>query len=323
MPRNPTAVDSAARTLMAFGRTEDGLALYQQLQSAFPQSPELHVRIGQVYRQLGKLKEAQAAFDRAISANSGYIPAWADRVGVELKLNGFDAAMAIVRNAQKANPDNQDAKFLTGDLLSSEDRYPEAEASYRELMTSSPTPQALGRLFHAVVKEGDLPRGQKLMADWFAKHPDDLNSHLILADAELQAKDYPAAAEQYAMLASKMPRNVMVANNLAWVYDRLKDPRAIDEAKRAYLLAPGEPQVVDTYGYMLVLRGDADGTRLLRQAQNASPNDPQIAFHLARALSDSKDTDGARKLLKPVIDSKAVFDEQEEAKKLYEKLGGS
>ena len=173
------------------------------------------------------------------------------------------------------------------------------------------------------VKRGELSRARRSMDQWLTKHPDDLDALTALADGLLHAREYHLAAEQYEKLATKMPRNVAVANNLAWAYDSIDDPRAIAAGKQAYLLAPGEPPVIDTYGYMLYRKGDTKkGAELVQQAFKLRPYDPSIAYHMAKLLKDRQDLVAARNLLKKIIDSKIQFDEEKEAKALYAQVGG-
>ncbi len=65
----------------------------------------------------------------------------------------------------------------------------------------------------------------------------------------------------------------MALNNLAWVAGQLKDPKALEYAERADKLAPGNPAILDTYGMLLVEKGDiARGVEMLQKAIAIAPN---------------------------------------------------
>ena len=323
MPNNPTAVDLAAKALMAVGKMEDGTAYYRQLQNSFPGSAQVNLQLGRAYLQSGKTEEAKAFFDRAIGVNRAYLPAWIERVAIEQKINGYEAAIALARQAEKDNPSKEAFSLFVGDVMSAGGRLAEAEEFFRQVAERQESTAVEIRLFVVGVKRGELPRARRSIDEWLTKHPDDLDARSALADGLLHTKDYRLAAEQYEKLAAKMPRNVVVANNLAWAYDSLDDPRALSVAKQAYFLAPGEPPVIDTYGYMLYRKGDAKkGAELLQHAFKLRPFDPSIAFHMAKVLKDSADLVGARNILKKIIDSKIQFDEEKEAKALYAQVGG-
>ena len=322
-PRNPAAIDMAARTLLSLKKNDEGIKLYQKLQNDFPNSPQIHERLAQALLAVGRSEEARTALDRATSADRTYLSAWINRAMLELRLSGFDAAKDIANKALSQNPQNDNARVLTADLLVAAKRFPEAEAAYTAVLAQSPSSIAINHLYRAIILQGDRPRAQKVALEWLAKHPDDHTIRMIMAEGVLAAGDYKSAAAQYELLSSKLPDNPTILNNLAWSYDRLDDARAIDVARRAHALLPSSSEILDTYAYLLYRKADAKlGAELERRAYTGAKKNPQIVFHMARILADAKDTAGALALLKPLIEAKTAFAEAEDAHQLYTKLGG-
>jgi Tfp pilus assembly protein PilF len=73
-------------------------------------------------------------------------------------------------------------------------------------------------------------------------------------------KDYlKKAVQEHESILQKQPTNVTVLNNLAYILaDTGMDvSKALDYAKRAYEALPGNANVLDTYGYVLLKNGDA------------------------------------------------------------------
>ena len=66
-----------------------------------------------------------------------------------------------------------------------------------------------------------------------------------------------------------------------------------------------------------------DGIRLLREAHQGLQGNPDIRFHLAYALHDQGDVDGAKALLRDVENWPEPFMERESALELLEKLKSS
>ncbi len=321
--RNPTAIDQAARAFMALKKTDRAIALYQELQNNFPASPKIHERTAQALSAVGRDEEARVSYDRAVSADRTYMPAWIGRAMLELRLSGFDAAKDIADKALVQNPKDEAAQLLLGDLLVAAKRVPEAEAAYTAVLARTPSSLAVSRLYRLYLAKGDRPRAEGTLSQWLTRHPDDHAARLALAEGVLAAGDYKGASGHYELLASKMPRNPVVLNNLAWVYDRLNDPRAIETARKAHELTPGSAEVLDTYAYLLYRKGDSKlGIEMERRAYKGGKGNPEIAYHMAKMLADAKDTAGALEMLKPVIEGKAVFAEREEARQLYTQLGG-
>jgi predicted Zn-dependent protease len=117
------------------------------------------------------------------------------------------------------------------------------------------------------------------------------------------------------------PNNPVVLNNLAWLYHRSKDSRALDFAERAHSLAPRSPAIMDTLGYILVTGGDAKrGVPLLKEAYDSSQKMPEIGYHLAAGLAKSGQSAEARTVLQEVMADQRTFDDKAEAKKLLDSL---
>jgi predicted Zn-dependent protease len=122
----------------------------------------------------------------------------------------------------------------------------------------------------------------------------------------------------------KSGESAPVLNNLANLQWQLKDPVAQQTAERAYKLAPGEPVVLDTLGWMLVQQGQIDaGLRHLREARLRDPANPEIRYHLGWALAKSGRKAEARQELDAALQSGRSFPEIESARALKTELGAS
>jgi predicted Zn-dependent protease len=117
------------------------------------------------------------------------------------------------------------------------------------------------------------------------------------------------------------PENAVALNNLAWSLYELKDPAATGYAEKAYNLAPGNPAIQDTYGWILVNQGDAKrGIEMLGKAAAAAPNALEIRMHYAKALLKSGDKATARQELQAVASAKNESPLKAEAAELLKQL---
>ena len=90
--------------------------------------------------------------------------------------------------------------------------------------------------------------------------------------------------------AKKEPTNIVGLNNVASLYQEEKDPRAFDTAAQAHKLRPGVPSVADTFGWILIERGELGrGSALAQKAALADARNPEIRYHVAAALAKSGD----------------------------------
>ena len=132
-----------------------------------------------------------------------------------------------------------------------------------------------------------------------------------------------AAEKTLQILLAKRPHDPVALNNLAWLYQRKHDPRALDLARQAYILSPSA-QTADTLGWILTSSGNAStGVALLRQASAQGRSDPAILYHYAVALNDTGSKADAIKVLNEVVGSKGDFSEKNDAQKLLSELKGA
>ncbi len=100
----------------------------------------------------------------------------------------------------------------------------------------------------------------------------------------------------------------------------MNDPRAIEVARRSYLLGP-MPANQDTYGWLLLQAKQAGKALvLLRQAAAAVPGQPQIQYHYAVALNESGHREDAIRVLTSVTGESADFEDKTAARQLLAEL---
>ena len=100
---------------------------------------------------------------------------------------------------------------------------------------------------------------------------------------QFRAGQLDEARRTYALVLATEPDDVQTHNNLANLLLKLNDKAALAHAERAVKLAPGNPSVMDTVGWLLVETG-GDRSRaldLLRAAARKAPANPTIREHLA------------------------------------------
>ena len=110
-------------------------------------------------------------------------------------------------------------------------------------------------------------------------------------------------------------------NNLAWLYQQVRDPRAEATAKRAYDLAPEVAAIADTYGWILVEAGKASlALPILERAATAPNASAEMRYHHAVALAKGGRPDEARASLQKLL-SLPGFPLATEARALLKELG--
>ncbi|MCC5887235.1 MAG: PEP-CTERM system TPR-repeat protein PrsT [Gammaproteobacteria bacterium] len=212
--------------------------------------------------------------------------------------------------------------MLRGNMALSQGENEAAIGHYARAHRAQPSGDTLRRLQTARARAGRAEEGRADLEAWLQANPDDGGTRALLAELRLDSRDYDGAIREYEDLRELLPNNVVVLNNLAWLYGQTGHPDAVPTARAALELAPDLAPVQDTLGWLLVQQGEVEeGRELLRRAASASPDDAQIQYHYGVALERSGARDEARAALRRALGS-GDFDDAEEARALLERLGG-
>lgn len=183
-------------------------------------------------------------------------------------------------------PKNQSARTLLAALQAANDDHIASQRSYEELWRETPN-----RAVALALAQSRLHTGQgdplEPLRQWLAKQPDDLIARTGLASAAMELKRYDVATREYERIIEAAPTNALALNNLAWLYSKRADKRALAIARRAYEAADSA-EIADTYGWLLAQAGDVKTARaLLERAARGAPGNPEIRFHFAAVLARS------------------------------------
>lgn len=210
---------------------------------------------------------------------------------------------------------------LLGEILMASGRAAEAADVYAAGQARHPRSAYAVAIWRAGLAAGDPGRGLPALEAWAAQHPDDPEVRAALAVAWPQAGAWSKAQGLYEQLAAARPDDAMILNNLALLYLRARDTRAIATARRAQAIAQRSPIVLDTLGWVLVQFGQyADGLRFLQAAQAADPANPELLWHLGYALERLGRRMEARQPLEKALASSADFDGVHDARALLASL---
>lgn len=243
-----------------------------------------------------------------------------DEVGF-IGLGNQEKAIASARRFAALLPEEPAAQAVEGDYLMSRKLVDEALAAYQRAMQANPSLFLAERISGASVTAGRPQDGEKILSDWVAAHPQDLPGRLALAAFFKSQKNYSAVREQYESLLKDLPDDPGILNNLAVTYQLVGDPRALDFARRAAAMAPDNPQVTDTLGWIMARKDNApEGLKLLQRAHDLAPDDPDTDYHLAYVLNQTGKKADAQGLLKKALENTSAFESKGDAQALLSQL---
>jgi len=208
-------------------------------------------------------------------------------------------------------------RLLKADVESAEGDIESARSGYEALLAEG-SRQALFRLVALHDRSGTPQQADELLASWISTHPKDTDAEVVLGTHLLGRGEFSQARLRFESSLAAAPNNVVVLNNLAWLYQQTGDVRAPQTAERAWSLAPENADVADTYGWILVNSGKLKlGSEVLLKAYGLAPKNLSIAYHTASALSETGRSRRALAILKPFGLQEEAQEEAQEASAAY------
>jgi len=226
-----------------------------------------------------------------------------------------EAALRVARQIQSQHPLSPLGFEREADILLAQRRPQQAVNAYEQALLKGSGSTGVIKLFRAEIMAGNTRQADLRIHDWLKQHPKDNAVRVQAAEYYLANGRNKEAIALYSELQRQVPENVLVLNNLANLYQREKDSRALATAEQAYKLAPDNPIVQDTLGWILVEQGQAGrGLELLRKALAKAPKAASLRYHHAVALARTGKTAEARKELEKLLKENSKFPEVEAAR---------
>jgi putative PEP-CTERM system TPR-repeat lipoprotein len=323
-PKEPGLLETAGRCYLALRRGPQAVAAFRELVGVKPDSPQARYWLARAHATNDDFAGQKAALESALALAPEFPLAKLDLALLLAAEGQGDRAATLAGEVAAAFPDDPLALGARGDVAAIRGKTDAAIADYDRAFSIAPTSELARKLARARWKKGDTGGALATLHAWLERQPKDLRARLQLAAAYLDMKKLEEARRHYAEAVNQAPDEAVARNDLAWVLYRMGQyPAARTHAQRAYELDDRNPLVLDTLGMVALAQGEVSrAVNLLRTARDTLPDNPQLAFHLASALTRAGEKAQARVLLKSLLDSGAAFDERDEARALLRRLDG-
>jgi len=315
-PDRASALNGAGKVLMSAGLYDDATTRFTAAAAAG--LPEASLNAARAHVMLGRSDEARSALLAALAKKPGWREA--ELMVIELDARGGQVERALARARQLPRPATTTVREVEGDVYSMAGRADAAVAAYQAAYEERPSGSLAVKLYGLRQKLG-APRPESSLLSWLERTPTDTSVRALLAQHHMQAGDARSAVAQYERVLERDSNNVVALNNLAWLLSAEPGERAMSLARKAHELAPGAPGVADTYGWILVQTGDAQGgLKILEQAATGAAGNGDIAYHLAVARARTGQRDQAIHLLDGLLSSDTQFASRAEAQRTLQEL---
>jgi len=312
------------------------LAYFREYLAVYPRAVDVRLSYARLLVNAQKFDEARGEFQKLLQEFPDNAQVSMAVALLSLQLRDYDAAEAQLKHVLDTDYKDPDTvRFYLGQLAEERKRYDEALKWYASVTGGEQYVSAQSRYASVLVKQGNLPEARKFLRKLQTQAASEQQRvQLVQAEAQLlsEVNQYGEAYEvldralqktpdstdllyDHAMMAEKLDRMDVLEANLrkviqikpdyAHAYNALgytfadrntRLPEAYDLIDRALKLAPDDPFIIDSMGWVLYRMGKNDESlSYLKRAFELRP-DPEIAAHLGEVLWSAGRHDEARKV---------------------------
>ncbi len=321
LPNNPAVMLWLGRSQLAAGDGNLALSTYAEAAKLQPKNPEPLMLMADAHETAGDHRAALDALKKVQVLRPDLLPVRQAQIIIHVRAKDYDSALTVAREVRQKFPKQTAGFELEAAVLVAMNRWADAAEVLQRGHKEMPSARLLVKLHGALVQSGKKDRAAVVVSEWVSKNPKDVAIRSYLAEFATIDKDFQGAIRYYKELLAAQPKNPMLLNNLAWVADQVKDPKALFYAEEANTLAPNSPAIMDTLGWMLVQRGETGrGVELLEKASKGAPQALTIRLNFARALIKAGRKSDAKKELEFLASQGDKIKEKAEVDELLKAL---
>lgn len=239
---------------------------------------------GMEFRANKQLNEARVSMLEAVKLYPENVDFLANLIQIEIIAENIPEAQRLL-DAFDGSDRNEAARlFLQGVIRFAEKKPEEGIKLFRQSWGEAQTEAVADAIYNYYQRNQQEDLAVAFVNDWVEKLPKSERATLIKAVNAQKNNDKEESIKWYEKTIELSPNMPIALNNLAWMYYEVKDERALPMAKKAASLAPKSPEVLDTYGWILVELGSVkEGIEILEQAAVLAEGNTEIQDHLAKA----------------------------------------
>ena len=288
-----------------------------------PDSPKSQFLLGSVLLETKRFNEAEKALSRA---NAGMPDSPDVAVALTLALIGkrdphsLAVAEDMINKLVKGERQSATVSGLRGELATAKGDNKAAAAFFQAALKADDRDGWAIQRALALMRDGQTDAAVALLAARSAASPKATEAPLLLAQILQQLERGKEAVAVYQKILVADPKQLIALNNLALLESGLGLPGALDHAKAAYDLKQDDPQLADTYGWILFKSGNKEGAlQVMKFAADGAPADGGIQYRYATVLVSLGSARQAADVLKKAL-SAGDFRERKAAGQLLSEL---
>lgn len=251
--------------------------------------PSYHNNQGNAYQALGRFRDAEACYRRALTGEPGNADIL-NNLGSALQgLGKYRDAVIQYEKALAVRPDFAEANFNLATALHRKGENAAAISRYERAIKINPSyAEAHNGLAYALQFEGQLERATLCYQRALRIHPEYVEANFNLGTAHQEQNELPAAEKCYKRVLQLNENHAAAHNNLGYIkFTRGEVNNAISKYRLAIELDDQYADAHNNLGYALQAQGNLAEAKLsYKQALHIDPRHPVAHNNLGNILKD-------------------------------------
>ncbi len=320
-PENISLLVKHAEYLKRSGRPDLSVQVYKKIIQLKPDAAASWFGLGKMESFDADFENSYKSFEKALSLAPKSLIIRVLLTQYDLQNKDFEKALQRARELVKTHPQKAPSYDTLGDVYIALKNPAEAIKHYNKSVALSYNSETYAKLFSAYNLNNQTTLGIKKLQQWIKKFPQDLNLKEILAITYQRQGKYQQAQKLYRDIIKKERNSDRVFNNLALVSLQLNSPMSMEYADMAYNINANNAANLDTLGWVHFNNNNLnEALNYLSQAVKKAPENPDIRYHYAVALSKAKRINEAKTQLALIIEIEGKFKNRDKAKALFKQL---
>jgi tetratricopeptide (TPR) repeat protein len=273
----------------------------------FPEDSDYVLQLAQLYRQQGKVDQAEKVMREFVARRPDDMPARLGLVQFLAQARGPEVAEETLKQFVQERPDVPQLRQALGRRYEATGRDAEALAIYRELAAEDPKSAtglaARREIAKAAFRAGEVEEGRAAIAAILEDSPDDPDALVLRAGLRYDAGEYDEAIADLRVALRRRPEFQSALLLLGRVYVRSGDVTlATDTYRRLLQVSPGHPEALAELPPLLLARGDVAGaSAVIEKNLELAPQDLQALGRLAEVRIRQRDYAAAEALARRMM----------------------
>jgi putative PEP-CTERM system TPR-repeat lipoprotein len=322
-PDDIAAANAAGEAHLANNEVQAAIGNFQHLVMLAPTSGRAHLQLARAYFAAKDSDNARTYLEKAADLSPADPVVEQQFIRFAIEMNSVPKELEYLKGLSSKQQNDPAYDLFVGDLLMATNQPPEAVTIFQGALAKREDSVAAAIKLAEATARSDQGKGVDILTGWLQRHPDQNAARAVLGGMLISMIRYDEAISDYETVLKAEPDNAVVANNLAWLYERKHDERALPLAEHAFELDPNNLDFADTLGWILVQHGQNDrAIDLLGKAAKSETAPPEVQYHFAVALKNAGRREDARHRLEQALKTDLPFDGSAESKVLLKELSG-